>query len=779
MGDVTNAKRSAGLVGSAAVWLLVFFLALGVASDGFAQARKKKKLSKPKAVPCKSEGCKAEAVAPEPNAASPEDEAKQRELAELARALHADAKDAYKKLAAFNKKNADNVWGARAALALGYADYTKKHHKEALAWFAKAGKDKLLGDYALYWSAQTHRAMKRLPEALEELRAVQRDYPSTPMREQLLDALANTATDLRKPQEALAALDAYAISASRSDLLLDHARARRAARQLPQAAADYQTIYYKFPLSDEASAAGSALGQLQKEMRSEYPRPSIEWVEKRAQAFFDAKKWHDARVEFEKLLAQSPQDPADPMRQRAQLRIAQARIQLDGPASLLTTLNLTDPDLDAERMVSLAQYWRSKKHESQAQLLSVSNALMEKYPDSRWVEEIRMGLGNYYWVQLDRARAAEYYKRLLEAFPVGKYAQTAEWRTVWVAYLNRQPNVGDLLQAYVEKNPTAPYIVNALYWLGRTAEREGNPAHARSFYNKAVARFGQTYFGFAAALRLAAIGPGEENPAQFLDKIPPPAPLVPIDAPVPPAAAERWARAQVLRAIAFDASAEQELKFAYFATGAPRLLVEAAQSAFDQGHFAVGMAYARLAVPNSEARKKDDVPLSAWKALYPLPYEATLRREAAKNGLDAAVVAGLIRQESTFDTEAVSRAGACGLMQVLPSTGKQLAKQLHLHYAQKKLFDPEFNLTLGTVYFKALLRSAGGPEQALAAYNAGEDRIAFWSAERKFEEIPELVESIPFTETREYVQIVLRNAEAYRMIYGAPGPATPHLPARQ
>jgi soluble lytic murein transglycosylase len=60
----------------------------------------------------------------------------------------------------------------------------------------------------------------------------------------------------------------------------------------------------------------------------------------------------------------------------------------------------------------------------------------------------------------------------------------------------------------------------------------------------------------------------------------------------------------------------------------------------------------------------------------------------------------------------------------------------------------------------------GTPEGALAAYNAGEDRIAAWKAERNYEEIPELVESIPFTQTREYVQIVLRNAQLYRMIYG-------------
>ena len=98
--------------------------------------------------------------------------------------------------------------------------------------------------------------------------------------------------------------------------------------------------------------------------------------------------------------------------------------------------------------------------------------------------------------------------------------------------------------------------------------------------------------------------------------------LRPFDEPVPPAAADRWAKAQALRIIAFDASAELELKNAYFATSSPRFLLEAAQAAFDQGHFAAGMAYGRIIVPSFESRKISDVPMSVWKTLYPLPYES-------------------------------------------------------------------------------------------------------------------------------------------------------------
>jgi len=94
-----------------------------------------------------------------------------------------------------------------------------------------------------------------------------------------------------------------------------------------------------------------------------------------------------------------------------------------------------------------------------------------------------------------------------------------------------------------------------------------------------------------------------------------------------------------------------------------------------------------------------------------------------------------------------------------------------VRYTKNSLFEPDFNLQVGMVYVTGLLHALGAPEYALAAFNAGEDRIALWRSERNYDEIPELVESIPFTETRDYVQIVLRNAEVYRMIYGSSVPA--------
>jgi soluble lytic murein transglycosylase len=749
--------------------LLIFGLSFGGAFDAFAQSSKHhRKSKKPKSPPCRT-GCKPDTSAPQVVADTPEDETAQKELSDLARTLHNGAPGSYEKLSAFAVKNTTNTWGARAALALGYEEYSKNRAVQGLGWLIKAQNDTLLREYALYWTAQAQRAMGRSADAYKVLQTIQHDYPNTATREQLLEAFAPTAVQLGHSQEAIDALDAYSATASKPTLLYERAHAYQAAHQLPRAVKDYQTIFYKFPLADEAKPAGSALSQIMHALGKEYAYPGVELQEQRAQAFYDAHKWKEARAEFEKLLTML-KDPANPARQRAQLRVAECRVQLKGSPSLIAALKSPDLEVDAERLYALSQAYRSAKKE--AEMFLALNTLEQNYPVSKWTEEGLMAAGNYHWVELERTKAVINYQRVLDTFPNGKYAFNCEWRIAWVAYLNRQPDADDRLTAFLLKYPVSANSVDALYWLGRNAERGGNPARSRSYYSKATERFPQTYFGNAAAARLAKLGPGEESPAEVLEKIPPPPSLRPFDEPIPVAAEDRWARAQALRAIAFDASAEQELKNAYFATSSPRFLLEAAQAAFDQGHYGVGMAYARIIVPNFDSRKINDVSVAAWKALYPLPYEAALRREAAKNNFDPMFAAGLIRQESTFQADAVSHANAIGLMQVLPKTGKLLAKQLKVRYTKDKLFEPDYNIELGMLYIASLVRQTGALEYAAAAYNAGEDRIAAWKAERNYEEIPELVESIPFTETREYVQVVLRNTEVYRMIYGQPGVAT-------
>jgi soluble lytic murein transglycosylase len=697
--------------------------------------------------------------------ATPEDAAAQAELAPLARNLHHGTSADYEKLAAFANAHASSVWGQRAALALGYDDYSQVRYAQALAWFEKAKDDPLLREYTLFWTAQTERGLHKNGEAAQHFADLLKDDPNTAIKEQVLEAYGPTAIEMGHPQDALEALATYPATSSKPPLLIVRARAHEASRRLVDAVKDYQTIYYKYPLSDEAIDAGSALTRLNKQLHNEFPYAGVEMQDQRAGIFYDAHKWKEARAEYEKLAAML-KDPANPTRQRALVRAAECRQHPKAAPYLFVKLNVSDPEADAERLYYLSQAYRSDKKETE--MLTAIEKSADKYPQSHWTEESLMAAGNYYWVLLDRTKAAHYYERVLENFPGGKNAYNAEWRIAWVAYLDHQPYADEKMTVFLRKYPLSGGAVNALYWLGRNAERSGNPAHARAYFEKTVERFPTSYFGEAAQSRLDKLGAGDAETPDFLAQLPSAAPLRPFDEPIAPNVLDHWNRAQALRTLAFDASAELELKAAYAATGSPRFLVEAAQAAFDQGHFAAGMNYGRMAVSSFDSRKFSDVPPSVWKVLFPLPYEAQLRREAERNDFDPMFAAGLIRQESTFQADVVSHSNAIGLMQILPKEGKRLARERKVRYTKATLFDPNANIELGMLYIAELTRSLGAPEYGAAAYNAGADRVTLWRGERNYDEIPEFVESIPFSETREYVQIVLRNADMYRRLYYGP-----------
>jgi soluble lytic murein transglycosylase len=128
------------------------------------------------------------------------------------------------------------------------------------------------------------------------------------------------------------------------------------------------------------------------------------------------------------------------------------------------------------------------------------------------------------------------------------------------------------------------------------------------------------------------------------------------------------------------------------------------------------------------------------------------------------MIASLIRQETEFNPVAISNKNAYGLMQLLPSVGRSLAKDEGLrHFQTSELLDPATNIRLGTLYLKRTLDKFGGqPEYAFAAYNAGDDRVIDWQSVGNYHGIEEFVESIPFSETREYVEAILRNEQIYR-----------------
>jgi soluble lytic murein transglycosylase len=159
------------------------------------------------------------------------------------------------------------------------------------------------------------------------------------------------------------------------------------------------------------------------------------------------------------------------------------------------------------------------------------------------------------------------------------------------------------------------------------------------------------------------------------------------------------------------------------------------------------------------------------RVMYPFPYRDLITREANKYRIDPFFAAGLIRQESAFNPNAVSSAGAIGLMQVMPSTGRAVARRMGIRrFRTASLRQPEMNLRIGTRFLADMTKTWGGRvDKVLAAYNAGPTRMERWSAFPEAAQPDWFLERIPFDETRDYVRVVQLNARIYRTLYGSAG----------
>jgi soluble lytic murein transglycosylase len=334
----------------------------------------------------------------------------------------------------------------------------------------------------------------------------------------------------------------------------------------------------------------------------------------------------------------------------------------------------------------------------------------------------------------------------------------------------RRADAGGLLREHLRNYPAHATAGAALYFLGRRAEQESDFAAARTCYQRLPQAFENHYYAMLARERLrspeiAGAAPSAET-ARFLAAVTFPQPK-PVPAQSASATTARIERSRLLRTAGLGDLADSELRFGARTDGQPPLLAMEMAGAAAAPHQA--MRIMKSLAPEYLNLALNQAPRRFWELLFPLPYRADVVRAAREKNLDPYLLAGLIRQESEFDPQARSRANALGLTQVRPVTGRLFARQAGIaRFSSRLLFQPAANLKIGVSIFSSMLEKNGGKlEQTLAAYNAGPNRAAEWLAWNTYREPAEFVESIPFTETRDYIQAVLRNADLYRRLYAA------------
>ncbi len=355
-------------------------------------------------------------------------------------------------------------------------------------------------------------------------------------------------------------------------------------------------------------------------------------------------------------------------------------------------------------------------------------------------------LGDLLESRADDAGATRWFGELIMRYPGEPRASVARFRLA--ARATREGRLDSAAALYQsEVAGGGPQRTAARFWLGKLAVARGDTAGARAIWRALAREDSLGYYGLRAR-RETELPPLAIAPTT----VPPP----------PPTVAAALARLDTLALAGLDSAAQVEVRATL---GRPPQDLDALLAWSDGlARRGYGSAAVRL---GWQASLKAPADGRVLRAIYPWPNRAAVEAEADEFHVDALLLTALVRQESVFDVEALSPAGARGLAQLLPGTAALTARGLDVTFYPEWITVPDLNLHLGAAHLAELLQRFGRLEAAVAAYNAGPSPVRRWLERDGVADPDQFIEAIPYPETRGYVRSVLRNRELYRALYTA------------
>ncbi len=387
----------------------------------------------------------------------------------------------------------------------------------------------------------------------------------------------------------------------------------------------------------------------------------------------------------------------------------------------------------------------------------------EFFPDSEFAAEVQLKIADYYNKSGYEDVAEKLYSSIIQNYPKSSAAIDTYWRKGFSKYKKESfDEAYNIFSQASEVMKSSKKTASCLFWQAKCAQKMGMKEVANQLFEKVAKEYPNSYYGFRSAqilnMDLPPLGRGNFYVANFeynlSDNI-------------------HWIKfCELFNARLYDLAFE-EVQYYYSICKTPqekekaRAALATVLASMNEYQKAIRFVERNFEFDNMSKEDIDINRENQLAILYPRWYSEFIEKYASKFGVEPSLVYAIIREESRFNTYALSRAMACGLTQIMPSTGKALAKKMGIkNYSTSKLFDPELNIRMGTYYISQLLKKYNGNKHlALAAYNGGSGRVRKWKRENGLEDIDEFVEDIPFRETRGYVKKVLESYWQYKRLY--------------
>jgi soluble lytic murein transglycosylase len=613
-------------------------------------------------------------------------------------------------------------------------------------------RESLIGDYVRYLLADALARVDDLAGARAAALSVADKYPTSRLVPRAL--LLAAALDLRAGQDAAAQgnltrlIAAYPNAPETPAAFYLLGQSAEALGKSDLAVQTYRELRMAAPASGYADGASDRLGALQSQGVSVTPLTPAQRADF-ADRLLQAGVPDQALGEAERLLDEVKQGP---IALRALRIMADSQRRLNRFDAAARTLGQLVDRSPAERRPALRLELARVlvRTGDKARAVTTLDAVIAAGGDADKSEALYRKAG----VLEDQSREAEainVYRQVAANYAAREAGAASLWRLGWLGYLKRDAQAAQ--QSWMrlaELSSAGTYRLAALYWAGRAREQVGGDAS--KLYSRILAEAPRSYYGLLASARIGRTKDGGVTSSISL-------PAKPREA---IASDPGFARVETLRRINLAEDAAQELEYAVQGAGAdPVRLYGLAAAWIEAERYHMALRIMRRHFRPVAASGDPALPRAFWELYYPWGWRDDVLASSQDVKLDPYLVAAVVREESSYYPRAVSRAGARGLMQLMPTTARLLAPAGDLD-------DPAFNIQLGTRFLAGLLREFNDPRLALAAYNAGPNRVRQWWASRRSDDIEVFVEQIPFDETRLYVKQIVVSWDEYRRIYAGP-----------
>lgn len=663
---------------------------------------------------------------------------------------------------------------ALARLMRGYMRLQAKDYQSAASLLAdpNIARQSALGDYAGYYRGQALQELGRNEEAEKEYRRLSQSFPDSLMARQAALQAAGSAM-MRGSYQTV--IDDVADLVEKNDGTALKLRADSLERlgRTNEAIITLRKLYFDAPQSPEADKVAARLTAMG---ASTAPADSAQ-MKRRADNLFQAGLYALAVQSYDQLLAQYPSAATEDVLLRSGLSSYRANAFRQA-TGYLSRVRSKSPQVMGDALYYLGMSDLSLSDESGA--LGALSELRRVAASSNRIGDLLYGIGRYHEKRDRPDQAATYYSQLIRQFPQSDNADEAHYFIAWRAH-----QAGDfatssrmLTEHVANYNGVTENRGKAGFWAALDSEKSGDKARALTLYRAMLMRYGAGWYGVNAERRISKlVNEGIQPKSIQADLILRRAVegLQTVNLPqdnLKDRERQRVAKAEQLMRIAMLQSAMNELDAARnVLPNAAIVNLRIAQIFRQSGENVAAINALKRAYPDYGQTLPEEMSREEWDVFYPLKWWPTIREESSGKGLDPYLVAGIIRQETVFNAQARSRANALGLMQLLPSTGRAVARKNNIgqQLSTSDFFNPVLNIQLGTSYVKELLGQFGRFEYVAAAYNGGPTRVRRWINELPGGEIEEWVENIPLSETRLYVQGVYRNARQYQRLYDEQG----------